>query len=73
MLVHYKRYQSIKKYKLKSQTSKGIPDSLRSYVWQLFAQKDKLVQKILFEKLDKEEADKEIENIIIKNFLKKKL
>ena len=67
MLEHYKKYQTIKKYKLKSRTRKGIPDSLRSYVWQLFAEKDKLVEKNLFEKLDKEEMDKETELVIIKD------
>ena len=36
MLEHYKTYQSIKRFKLKSRTRKGIPDNLRSYVWQLF-------------------------------------
>ena len=67
MLAHYKSYQSYKKYKLKSRTRKGIPDSLRSYVWQLFAKTDKLVEKGLFEKLDKEAADPEIESVIIKD------
>ena len=67
MLEHYKKYQTLKKYKLKSRTRKGIPDSLRSYVWQLFAEKDKLVEKNLFEKLDKEEIDKETELTIIKD------
>ena len=61
MLEHYKKYQTLKKYKLKSRTRKGVPDNLRSYVWQLFAEKDKLVEKNLFEKLDKEEIDKETE------------
>ena len=67
MLEHYKKYQTLKKYKLKSRTRKGVPDNLRSYVWQLFAEKDKLVEKNLFEKLDKEEIDKETELTIIKD------
>jgi hypothetical protein len=67
MIKHYKTFQSLKKYKLKSRTRKGIPDSLRSYVWQLFAKTDKLVEKGLFEKLDKEKADPEIESVIIKD------
>ena len=53
MLEHYKTYQSIKRFKLKSRTRKGIPDNLLSYVWQLFSGKDKLVKKGLFERLDK--------------------
>ena len=67
MLEHYKTYQSIKRFKLKSRTRKGIPDNLRSYVWQLFAGKDKLVKKGLFEKLDKEPINKNSEFSIIKD------
>ena len=67
MLEHYKKYRTIKKYKLKSRTRKGIPDGLRSYVWQLFADKDKLIQKNLFENLDKEKIDIETERTIIKD------
>ena len=67
MLEHYKTYQSIKRFKLKSRTRKGIPDNLRSYVWQLFAGKDKLVIKGLFEKLDKEPINKNSELSIIKD------
>ena len=67
MLEHYKTYQSIKRFKLKSRTRKGIPDNLRSYVWQLFAGKDKLVIKGLFEKLDKEPINKNSEFSIIKD------
>ena len=67
MLEHYKTYQSIKRFKLKSRTRKGIPDNLRSYVWQLFAGKDKLVKKGLFEKLDKEPIDENSELSIIKD------
>ena len=67
MLEHYKTYQSIKRFKLKSRTRKGIPDNLRSYVWQLFAGKDKLVEKGLFEKLDKEPINKNSEFSIIKD------
>ena len=67
MLEHYKTYQSIKRFKLKSRTRKGIPDNLRSYVWQLFAGKDKLVIKDLFEKLDKEPINKNSELSIIKD------
>ena len=52
---------------MKSRTRKGIPDNLRSYVWQLFAGKDKLVIKGLFEKLDKEPINKNSELSIIKD------
>jgi hypothetical protein len=67
MLDKYQKYSTIKRKKLKSRTRKGIPDSLRSYVWQLFAQTDKLKKKGLFESLDKEEMDKDTELVIIKD------
>ena len=67
MLNNYKKYQTTKRSKLKSRTRKGIPDSLRSIVWQLFAESQKLVQKNLFENLDKQELDKETEGVIIKD------
>ena len=67
MLNNYKKYQTTKRSKLKSRTRKGIPDSLRSVVWQLFAESQKLVQKNLFENLDKQELDKETEGVIIKD------
>ena len=67
MLNNYKKYQTTKRSKLKSRTRKGIPDSLRSIVWQLFAESQKLFQKNLFENLDKQELDKETEGVIIKD------
>ena len=67
MLKHYDKYQTTKKSKLKSRTRKGIPDSLRSQVWQMFAGIEKFYQKNLFENLDKEKLDREIELVIIKD------
>ena len=67
MLKNYEKYQTTKKSKLKSRTRKGIPDSLRSQVWQIFAKTENLYQKNLFENLDKEKLDKETELIIIKD------
>ena len=46
MLANYTKYQTTKKSKLKSRTCKGVPDNLRSQVWQLFAETDKLRKKI---------------------------
>ena len=39
MIEHYEEFSTKKKKKalLKSRTRKGVPDSLRGYVWQLFA------------------------------------
>ena len=67
MLNNYQKYQTTKRAKLKSRTRKGIPDSLRSVVWQLFAGTDKLKEKNLFENLNKQELDKDIEGVIIKD------
>ena len=67
MLNNYQKYQTTKRAKLKSRTRKGIPDSLRSIVWQLFAGTDKLKEKNLFENLNKQELDKDIEGVIIKD------
>ena len=67
MLSNYEKYQTTKRAKLKSRTRKGVPDSLRSIVWQLFAESDKLKEKNLFENLNKQELDKDIETVIIKD------
>ena len=45
---HFEKYQTTKKAKLKSRTRKGIPDSLRSQVWQIFAGTEKFYQKNCF-------------------------
>ena len=37
MLAQYSTYSTSKFSKLKSRTRKGVPDSLRGYVWQQFA------------------------------------
>ena len=53
--------------KLKSRTRKGIPDCLRSYVWQIFGEEKKYYQKDLFKKLDSEKLNEETEIVIIKD------
>ena len=53
MIEHYDEFKTKNFNKLKSRTRKGIPDSLRSYIWQLFGEKDKYYEKDLFSKLDK--------------------
>ena len=67
MLNNYKEYQTTKFNKLKSRVRKGIPDSLRGFVWQKIAGVDEYYIKDLYQKLDKEPIDNEIENIIIKD------
>ena len=53
--------------KLKSRTRKGVPDCLRSYVWQIFAEKDKYYQKDIFKKLDAIQINEDLEIVIIKD------
>ena len=67
MLEHIDVYKGKKKKKLKKRTRKGIPDSLRGYIWQLFSKMDKYYMKDLFQNLEKENLDSEIEMTIIKD------
>ena len=67
MIQHYDEFKSKNFSKLKSRTRKGIPDSVRSYVWQLFGEKDKYYEKDLFNKLESINLDEETEIVIIKD------
>ena len=67
MLKNYEEYRTKKFDKLKSRTRKGVPDSLRSYIWQLFAEKDKYYIKDIFKTLDSEKLKEDIEIVIIKD------
>ena len=67
MIENYEEFSTSKFSKLKSRTRKGIPDSLRSYVWQLFAEKDKYYKKDIFQQLESVKLEEEIETVIIKD------
>ena len=67
MIENYDEFKIKKFDKLKSRTRKGIPDSLRSYVWQLFAEKNRFYQKDLFKKLDSRSIKEDMELVIIKD------
>ena len=67
MLEHYDVYKGKKKKKLKKRTRKGIPDSLRGYVWQLFSKMNKYYMKDMYENLEKEKLDPDTEITIIKD------
>ena len=68
MIENINVYKNRKKNKLKERTRKGIPDSLRSQIWQLFADIKRYDnQKDLFENLEKEQLDQETEITIIKD------
>ena len=66
MIQNYEKFKLKKFEKLKSRTRKGIPDSLRSYVWKLFAEKNRFYQKDLFKKLESSSINEDMELIIIK-------
>ena len=53
--------------KLKERTRKGIPDSIRSSVWQKFADYDKYYKKDLYKDLEKVKTDIDYENVILKD------
>ena len=69
MIKNYKEFSTNKKKKalLKSRTRKGIPDSLRGYVWQLFANKDKYYDKNLYQNLENEPIIEDLDIVIIKD------
>ena len=67
MIENYKEFSNKNYSKLKSRTRKGIPDSLRSYVWQIFAEKEKYEEKNIFNKLDSIPINEETEIVIIKD------
>ena len=61
MLNNFKEFQTTKLNKLKSRTRKGIPDNLRGYVWQKICGAEAFYVKDLYQKLDNDPMDKEIE------------
>ena len=67
MIEHHEEFFKKKLGKLKSRTRKGIPDCLRSYVWQIFGEKDKYYQKDIFTKLQSVQINEVIDTIIIKD------
>jgi len=67
MIEHYEEFKTKKFDKLKSRTRKGIPDSLRSYIWQLFAETKKYYEENIFKKLDSEQIKEDLETVIIKD------
>ena len=67
MIQNYEKFKLKKFEKLKSRTRKGIPDSLRSNVWKLFAEKNRFYQKDLFKKLESRSIKEDMELIIIKD------
>ena len=67
MLNNYETFYTKKYNKLKKRTRKGIPDNLRSNVWQLFADIKTIYKKGLFQELSNQKSDQETEEIILKD------
>ena len=67
MLEHYDIFSTKKFNKLKERARKGIPDSLRSNVWQLFAEMKKFYKKDIFKKYSEDKLDPDTEETIIKD------
>ena len=67
MIEHFDEFLKNKLGKLKSRTRKGIPDCLRSYIWQIFGEKDKYYQKDIFKKLESVPIQEDIDMVIIKD------
>ena len=67
MIQNYQEFSTNKKNILKARTRKGIPDSLRGYVWQLFADKEKYYVKGLYQSLEKEPVNEDLEIVILKD------
>ena len=64
MIQNYEEFKTKKFDKLKSRTRKGIPDSLRSYIWR---EKNNYYKKDYFKELDTKPIKEDIETVIIKD------
>ena len=68
MIKNLELYKTKKIKILKERTRKGIPDNLRSYVWQQFAEINKYYNKKLYQDLNNEkEKDENLEMVILKD------
>jgi len=67
MINNYEKFTNKEYRKLKSRTRKGIPDSLRGFIWQKFAEIKNFYVPNLYESLEKEKLDEDIEMTILKD------
>ena len=67
MIQNYEEFSTKKYSKLKQRTRKGVPDSLRSFIWQKFAEKEKYVEENIFQKLDAIPINEELDIVILKD------
>ena len=67
MLHRYGEFSTKKRELLKSRTRKGIPDSLRGFVWQLFAEKKKFYIPNVYNELENQPIKEDLELTIMKD------
>ena len=67
MLQNYEEFKTKKRELLKSRTRKGIPDSIRGYVWQVFAEKEKYYIPNLYKDLESKPIKESLEITIMKD------
>ena len=72
MLSNFEQFQKTRYSKLKERTRKGIPDSLRGLIWQIFADVDKYrnddsLTNVYNGLVNEEESDLETESVILRD------
>ena len=67
MLSNYDEFCKKNFNKLKERVRKGIPDSLRGYAWQKIINLDEFYKKDLFQNLNEENIDPQLEEVILKD------
>ena len=67
MLHRYGEFLTKKRELLKSRTRKGIPDSLRGFVWQIFAEKKKFYVPNVYNELENQPLKEDLELTIMKD------
>jgi hypothetical protein len=67
MLSNYDDFYKKHFGKLKERVRKGIPDSIRGYAWQKIINLDDFYKKDIYQKLNEENTNEELEQVIIKD------
>ena len=67
MLTNYEEFNKNHFGKLKERVRKGIPDSIRGYAWQKIINLDEFYKKELFQSLNDQPIDNNLEQVILKD------
>ena len=67
MLSNYDEFYKNHFAKLKERVRKGIPDSIRGYAWQKIINLDEFYKKDIFQSLNEEASEKDLEQVILKD------